>query len=111
VVKVIAIGGGLPDFLGASCSGSVFSASAVFVRKSYELVFLEDGDAGTSFVEFLDVSEVPIEIYLLRRFISRKSSSWTVESTEILFTALLCPACALTFRTVFSLFCVTVCMP
>jgi hypothetical protein len=31
----------------------------------------------------------------LRLFTSRKSSSWAVDSTEVLFIAPLCPACAL----------------
>jgi hypothetical protein len=46
MVEVITIGGGLPDFLGAFCSRSVFSASVVSVsvsvvlrvRRSYELI-------------------------------------------------------------------------
>jgi hypothetical protein len=37
VVEVITIGGGLPDFLGASCSGSVFSAPVVPVSMSLVL--------------------------------------------------------------------------
>jgi hypothetical protein len=37
VVEVIIIDGGLPDFLGASCSGSVYSAPAVSVSMSVVL--------------------------------------------------------------------------
>jgi hypothetical protein len=44
----------------------------------------------------------------LRLFTFWKSSSWAVDSTVVLFTALLWPACALTFRTAFSPFSVTV---
>jgi hypothetical protein len=37
VIKVVSIGGGPPDFLGASCSSSVFSAPEVFVSISVVL--------------------------------------------------------------------------
>jgi hypothetical protein len=40
-----------------------------------------------------------------------KSSSWAVDPTEVLFTAPLYPACALTIRTTFSLFSLTVYLP
>jgi hypothetical protein len=44
----------------------------------------------------------------LHLFASQKSSSWAVNSTEVLFTALLCPAYAHTLRMAFSTFSVTV---
>jgi hypothetical protein len=37
VMEVITIGGGLPDFLGASCSGSAFCAPVVSVSLSIVL--------------------------------------------------------------------------
>jgi hypothetical protein len=37
VVEVVTIGDGLPDFLGASCSGSAFLASVVSVSMSVVL--------------------------------------------------------------------------
>jgi hypothetical protein len=51
----------------------------------------------------LAVCEVLLGICLLRLFTLCKSS-WVVDSTEVLFTTPLCPACALTFRTAFSSF-------
>jgi hypothetical protein len=124
VVEVITIGGALPDFLGASFSDNAFSAPIVSVSM---LVVLRGAkklrvnttfggsltavDLGTGLVDFLDVCEVSLEICLLRLFISWKSSPWAVDSTEVLFTAPSYPACALTFKTAFSLFSVTVYMP
>jgi hypothetical protein len=68
VVEVITIGGGLPDFLGVSCSGSVFSAPVVSVSMSVVLrgakklrvdtAFggsLTAADVGTDLVDFLTV--------------------------------------------------------
>jgi hypothetical protein len=46
----------------------------------------------------LAVCDVSLEICLLRLFTSRKSSSWAVDATEVLFTASLCPAFAVTLR-------------
>jgi hypothetical protein len=57
----------------------------------------------------LAVSEVSLEICLLHLFTSWKSS-WVINSTEVLFTAPLHPACALTGRTAFSSFSVTMYM-
>jgi hypothetical protein len=74
VVEVITIGGGLPDFLGASCSGSVFSAPVVSVsmllvlRDAKKLLVitafvgsLTAADFGTDIVDFLAVCEVSLE--------------------------------------------------
>jgi hypothetical protein len=71
VVDVITISGSLPGFLGASCSGSVFSALAVSVSMSVVLLgaknlqvntaiggSLTAADAGTGLVDFLAVNEV-----------------------------------------------------
>jgi hypothetical protein len=87
-VEVIIIGGGQPDFLGASCSGSAFSAPGVSASMS---VILRDAkklrikaafggslaaaDDGTGLVDYLAVCEVSLEICLFRLFTSRKSSS------------------------------------
>jgi hypothetical protein len=51
-------------------------------------------DVGTGLVEFLAVCEVLLEICPLRLFISWKSSSWTADSTEVLFTAPMPCLCA-----------------
>jgi hypothetical protein len=50
----------------------------------------------------LAVCKVLLETCLLHLFTSQQSLSWAVDSTEVLFTASLCPACALTFRMAFS---------
>jgi hypothetical protein len=68
-------------------------------------------DIGTDFVDFMVVSEASLEIRLLRHFTSWKSSSWAVDSNEVLFAAPLCPAYVFTFRTARSSFSVTVYMP
>jgi hypothetical protein len=107
VVEVITIGGSLPGFLGASCSGSVYSAPVVSMSMSVVLrgmkklqVNTDFGgsltavDVGTGLVYFLAVCEVLLEIHSLR-----------------LFTAPLCPSCALTFRKAFSSFSVTAYTP
>jgi hypothetical protein len=52
-----------------------------------------------------------LEVRLSRLFISWKPWSWAVDSTEVLFTIPICPACALTFRTAFSSIIVAVYMP
>jgi hypothetical protein len=75
VVEDIITDGGLPHFLGASCSGSVFSASLVSVSMSIVLrgakklrvntAFggsLKSADDGTCLVDFLAVCEVLLEI-------------------------------------------------
>jgi hypothetical protein len=124
VVDVITIGGHLPDFLGASCSRSAFCAPVDSVSMSAVLrgaktlrvntTFgggLTAADVGTGLVDFLAVYEVSLETCLLRLFISWKSSPGVVDSNEVLLTASLYPACALIFRTAFSLFSVTVHMP
>jgi hypothetical protein len=59
----------------------------------------------------LAACEVFLEIRLLRPFTFWKSSSWAVDSTEVLFTAPLCPAYALSLRTVFISFSVTAYIP
>jgi hypothetical protein len=66
---------------------------------------------GTSLVDLLAACEVSLEICLLHLFTSYMSSSWTADSTEILFTVPLCPACIITFRTAFKSFSFTVNMP
>jgi hypothetical protein len=117
VVEVISIGGGLRDILGAFCSSIAFSAPVVSLSVSVVLRGAKKlrvntalggrfraTDVGIGLVEFLAACEVSLEVYLLRLFTSWKSSSWSVDSTEVLFTAPLRPACALTFRTAFSLF-------
>jgi hypothetical protein len=57
---------------------------------------LTAADVGTSLADFFAVYEVSLEICLLRLFTSWKSS-WAVDSTEVLFTTPLYPACALAF--------------
>jgi hypothetical protein len=102
VKEFITIGGGLPDFLGASCSGSAFFAPVVSVsmsvlRDAKQLrvgtafgVILITADVGTGLTDFLAVCEVSLEICLLRLFTSWKSLSCAVDSTEDIFTAPLC---------------------
>jgi hypothetical protein len=110
-VEVITIGGSLPGFLGASCSGSAFYAPVVSVSMSVVLRgaknlrvdialggSLTAPDVGTSLVDFFADCEVSLEICIFRLFTSWKSSSWAIDSTELLLTTPLCPACALTFR-------------
>jgi hypothetical protein len=90
VVEVVTIGGGLHVF----CSGSKFSAPVVSVSMSVVLrgakklrVNIAFGgsliamDVGTGLFDFLPLSELSLEICLLRLFTSRKSSSWAVHST------------------------------
>jgi hypothetical protein len=57
---------------------------------------LKAADIGTVLVEFLADREVSSELRLLRFFTSRKSSSWAVDSDQVLFSESLCFACALT---------------
>jgi hypothetical protein len=59
---------------------------------------LTAADVGTGLVDFLAVCEVLLQICLLHLFTSWKLSTWAIDSTEVLFTTPLCPACALTFR-------------
>jgi hypothetical protein len=86
VVEVIIFGGGLPDFQGASCSGSAFSAPVVSVSMSLVLRgskklrvdtalggSLTAVDIVTDLVDFLAVCEVSLEICLLRLFTFWKS--------------------------------------
>jgi hypothetical protein len=88
MVEVITTGGGLPGFLGASFSCSVFSTPVISVPMSVVLrgakklqVKIAFGgslvavDVGTGLGEFLAVCEVSLEICLLRLFTSWKSSS------------------------------------
>jgi hypothetical protein len=65
-------------------------------------------DIGTVLVEFLADCEVSSELRLLHYFTSRKSSSWAVDSCEVLFNESLCFAYVLT---AFNSISVTVCMP
>jgi hypothetical protein len=103
VVEVITIGDGLPDFLGTSCSGRVFSVPAVSMVMSLVLtgakklrvgpafgVCLTDVDIGTDLLDYMFVSEISLEIHVMRLFTFWKSSLWTVDSNEVLFTAPLC---------------------
>jgi hypothetical protein len=77
VVEVITIGGGLPDFLGASFSGTVFSVSVDSVSMSLVLRgakklrvdialvgSLQAANFGTDTVDFLNVCEVSLEMTL-----------------------------------------------
>jgi hypothetical protein len=79
VVDVNTIGGGLPDFLGVSCSGRVFSVPVVSMSMTLVLrdakklqddtafgVCLTVVEIGTDLVDFMVVSEVSLEIRLLR---------------------------------------------
>jgi hypothetical protein len=106
VTEVIRISGSLSGFLGATCSSSVFSVSAVSMSMSVvlrgmkKLQFNTDfggrltaADVGTGLVYFLDVCEV-LEIHLL-----------------CLLSAPLGPSCALTLRKASSSFSVTMYMP
>jgi hypothetical protein len=114
VVEIITIGGSLPGFLRASCSGSAFAAPVVSMSISVVLrgvkklrgsiAFggsLTAVDVGTGLVNFLALYEVSLEIWLLHLFTSRKLSSQAIHSTEIWFTAPLCPACAFILRMAF----------
>jgi hypothetical protein len=100
VAEVIAIGGGLPGFLGASCSGSAFSAPVVCMSMSVVLrgakklwanttfwCSLTAVDAGTVLIYFLAICTVLLEICLLRLFTSWKLA-WAIVSYEILSTTL-----------------------
>jgi hypothetical protein len=124
VVKVITIGGGLPIFLGASCPGSAFSAPVVCVPMSVVLKGVEKlpvnapfggsltaANVGTGLVEFFAVCEISLKVCLLHLFISRKSSSWAVDSAEVYFITPFCPAFTPSFRAAFSLFSATLYMP
>jgi hypothetical protein len=53
---------------------------------------------GTDLVDFLAVSEVPLEVCLLPLCTFWKSSSWAVDSNECLFTAALCLVCGCTWN-------------
>jgi hypothetical protein len=77
VVEAIYIGGGLPELLGASCSGSALSAPVVSVsmsivlrsaKKSQVDIALGDNlttaDVGTSLADFLAVCEIPLDMPL-----------------------------------------------
>jgi hypothetical protein len=83
VVEVIIVGGGLPGFLEASCSGSVFSVPIVSVSTSVVLrgakklqINISFGgsltavDVGTGLADFLAVCEVLFGICLLHLFTS-----------------------------------------
>jgi hypothetical protein len=102
VLEVITMGGGLPDLLEASCPGRVFSAPVVSVYMSVlwglknlrvDTAFggsLTAVDVRTILVDFLADCEVSSKLCLLRFLTSWKSSSWAVDSNEILFIAPLC---------------------
>jgi hypothetical protein len=83
MVGVITIGGGLPEFLGAFCFGSAFSAPVVSVSmpvvhrgaKKLRVItafggILTAADVGTGLIEFLAVCVISLEICLLRIFTS-----------------------------------------
>jgi hypothetical protein len=104
VVEVITIGGGLPGSLGASCSASVASMSVdPFGAKKLRAFggSLTAADVGTCLVDFFAVCDVLL--CLLCLFTFWKSSSWAADSSASLH-----PSCALTLRTAFSSFYVTV---
>jgi hypothetical protein len=71
---------------------------------------LTAADVRIGLVDFLAVCEVLLDILHLRHFTCWKSSSWAIDSTEVLFTTPLRPSCALAFRMAFYSFDVTVCM-
>jgi hypothetical protein len=107
VVEVVIIGGSLHGYLGASCSGYVFSVPVISVSMSVALSGVKNLRVNTAFGgrldscgcwDFLAVCKVLLEICLLCLFTSWKMSSWAVDSTYVLFTASFCPACALTFN-------------
>jgi hypothetical protein len=83
VVEVIMIGGDIPEFLEASCSGSAFSAPIVSVSTSVvpngamKLIVstasggsLTHAEIATGLFQFLAVYEVLLGLRLLRLFIS-----------------------------------------
>jgi hypothetical protein len=82
VVEVITIGGSLPGFLGASSSGSVFSAPVVSVSMSVVLRGVKKLRVNTDFggsltaadvraglINFFTVCEILLEIHFLHLFI------------------------------------------
>jgi hypothetical protein len=96
LVEAFTVGGGLPDFLGCSCYGSVFLAPVISVLMSVvlrdakklrvNLAFggsLTAAGVGTGLVDFLAVCEVLLEICLLCFFASWRSSFLAVDSTEV----------------------------
>jgi hypothetical protein len=69
---------------------------------------LTAADVGPDLVYFLDVCKVSLEICLLHLFTLWKSSTWSVDPTNVLFTPQLCPIFVLAFRMAFSSFIVIV---
>jgi hypothetical protein len=82
VVEVITVGGGLPDFLGASFSSRVLSVSEDSVSMSLVLRgakklrvitvlvgSLPAADFGADVIDFLSVCEVSLEIYRVNVFL------------------------------------------
>jgi hypothetical protein len=82
VVEIITIGGGLPDFLGASFSGRVLSVSVDSMSMSLVLrgakklrvitvlvCSLLVADFGADVMDFLAVCEVSLELCLLHLFL------------------------------------------
>jgi hypothetical protein len=118
VVEVIAIGGGLPDLwepLAPGVDPVVSVSMPVLPRGAKKLRVdtasggsLKATDMGTVLVEFLADCQVLTKLHLLRFFTPRKSSSWAIDSDEVLFNESLCFAYALT---AFSSITVTVYMP
>jgi hypothetical protein len=106
VVEAIIIYCSIPGFLEALSQWSSCPCQFASEHCSWRLRAV---DVGTVLVH-LAVCEVLLEIYVLRLFSSWKSS-WAVDYTEVLFTAELCPASALTFRIIFNSFSITVYMP
>jgi hypothetical protein len=62
-------------------------------------------------MDFWTVCEILMEICLFHLFTSGNSSSWAIDSTDVLFPAAVCSAYALAFRMAFISFIVTAYMP
>jgi hypothetical protein len=113
-VEVITIGGGLPSFLGASCSGGAFSASGLYVSVSSSGRCEEVASWHCLWRQLVGIlgclwsimRDMPLaSIHLPEVVVLGRSYHY------VLFGAPLCPACALTLRTTFRCFSVTVLMP
>jgi hypothetical protein len=105
VAEIMTIGGGLPDFLGASCSSSLH-VHVSSSERCEEVAFggsLTVAVVATVLVDFLAVCEVSIEMCLLVSLFPGSHRPGPL----VLFIARLFPACALDFRKVFSPFSVT----
>jgi hypothetical protein len=112
---------GLHDFLGASCSSSVFSGPAVSMTTSLVLRDANNFRVNTAFGGSLTVVDVVtdlVDFFAVCEVSLRDSPSASLYFPEVVilgcwlqFTIPLCSACALTFRMAFSSFSVTMYMP